>query len=94
MTASSATSHAIQRAAQRFGMSLTASVATEIWANIESARRSGNRAPLACLIDRQHHHDHYRERWIVSAAGTVLQVVVPAPVLITILPADAKRNRP
>jgi len=78
--------HAAHRLRQRYGLDLTDAMKGEIFAHIEAARRAGGRSPLACIIEAQPNH---RERWIVSVGGTVVQVVVPAAVLITFLPLNA-----
>lgn len=85
--------HASDRHHQRFGEPLTERRKTAIFAVIEAARANDNRSPAACLIEIDTDHPSPRERWIVSVEGEVLQVVIPAPVLITVMPAALPRKR-
>ncbi|MCG5241377.1 hypothetical protein ACIU1J_27555 [Azospirillum doebereinerae] len=85
--------HAGHRHHQRFGEPLTAERKTAIFSSIESARANDNRSPAACLIRTACTNHGPREVWLVSVDGIVMQVVVPAPFLITVLPADA-RSKP
>ena len=85
--------HASDRHQQRFGEPLTERRKTAIFAVIEAARANDNRSAAACLIEIDTAHPSPRERWIVSVEGEVLQVVIPAPVLITVMPAALPRKR-
>lgn len=85
--------HASDRHHQRFGSPLSNERKTAILSAIQAARANDNRTAAACLIEITTEHHNPRERWLVSVNGDVLQVVIPAPVIITVMPAAAPRKR-
>lgn len=86
------THHAAIRLQERYGARLTPDLEAEIFDHIRAAQAHGCEHELAVRLAVQ---PQGRERWLVSAGGLILHtVVVPRPVLITVLPPNSKGFRP
>lgn len=85
--------HARRRLALRYGLELSAELRALILGLI--ARAPDGRHPRACRVELQFRD---RERWLVSVASTILDVVVEfvpgrAPYIVTFLPPSYRWGR-